>query len=75
VTPFILEYGQEQPWIYAPAALPVYDGYARIKTRGHWQTDVLAGLAIGTAAGWYSHGRIQLWKSYFQQAMKLYKPW
>ncbi|AKU23671.1 phosphatase PAP2 family protein [Massilia sp. NR 4-1] len=57
VTPFILEYGQEQPWVYALAALPVYDGYARMKTRGHWQTDVLAGLAIGTAAGWYSHRR------------------
>ncbi|UTY57627.1 phosphatase PAP2 family protein [Massilia sp. erpn] len=57
VTPFILEYGQEQPWVYALAALPIYDGYARMKTRGHWQTDVLAGLAIGTAAGWYSHRR------------------
>lgn len=57
VTPFILEYGQEQPWVYALAALPAYDGYARLKTRGHWQTDVLAGLAIGTAAGWYSHRR------------------
>lgn len=57
VTPIVLEYGQEQPWVYALALLPVYDGYARMKTRGHWQTDVLAGLAIGTAAGWYAHGR------------------
>ena len=55
VTPFILEYGDEKPWVYALAALPVYDGYARMKTRGHWQTDVLAGIALGTAAGWYSH--------------------
>jgi undecaprenyl-diphosphatase len=57
VTPFILEYGHEQPWVYALAALPVYDGYARMKTRGHWQTDVLAGIAIGAAAGWYAHRR------------------
>jgi undecaprenyl-diphosphatase len=57
VTPFMLEYGREQPWVYALALLPAYDGYARMKTRGHWQTDVLAGLAIGTAAGWYAHGR------------------
>lgn len=57
VTPFILEYGDDEPWVYALAALPLYDGYARMKTRGHWQTDVLAGLAIGTAAGWYSHSR------------------
>lgn len=55
VTPFILEYGDEKPWVYALAALPVYDGYARMKTRGHWQTDVLAGIALGTAAGWYAH--------------------
>ena len=57
VTPFILEYGHEQTWVYALAALPVYDGYARMKTRGHWQTDVLAGIAIGAAAGWYAHRR------------------
>ncbi|NVE00700.1 phosphatase PAP2 family protein [Massilia sp. BJB1822] len=57
VTPFILEYGHEQPWVYALAALPVYDGYARMKTRGHWQTDVLAGIAIGAATGWYAHSR------------------
>lgn len=59
VTPLILEYHQDQPWVYALAALPVWDGLARMKTRGHWQTDVLAGMAVGTAAGWYSHGRNQ----------------
>ena len=59
VTPFILEYGDEQPWVYALALLPAYDGYARMKTRGHWQTDVLAGIALGTFAGWYSHSRNQ----------------
>lgn len=57
VTPFILEYREEHPWVYALAALPVYDGIARMKTRGHWQTDVIAGIAIGSAFGYYTHKR------------------
>jgi undecaprenyl-diphosphatase len=28
-----------------------------MKVRGHWQTDVLAGFAIGTASGYYAHNR------------------
>jgi undecaprenyl-diphosphatase len=57
VTPFVLEYGQDHPWAWALELLPAYDAYARMKTHGHWQTDVLAGFALGTAAGYYSHGR------------------
>lgn len=57
VTPFILEYGPERPWVYALAALPVYDGIARMKTRGHWQSDVIAGIALGSAIGYYTHKR------------------
>jgi undecaprenyl-diphosphatase len=30
---------------------------ARMKTRGHWQTDVLAGAAIGTGFGIWSSRR------------------
>lgn len=55
VTPFVLEYGGEHPAVYALELLPIYDGLARMKTRGHWQTDVLAGLALGTAAGYFLH--------------------
>jgi undecaprenyl-diphosphatase len=33
--------------------LPIYDGVARMKVQGHWQSDVIAGWAIGTAAGWW----------------------
>jgi len=51
VTPFILEYRQDYPWVYALYLLPVYDGIARMKVQAHWQTDVLAGFAIGTATG------------------------
>lgn len=57
VTPFILEYHQENPWVWALEALPLYDGLARMKTQGHWQTDVLAGWALGTAFGVFAHNR------------------
>ena len=57
VTPFILEYGKDHPAIYALEALPLYDAIARVKTWGHWQTDVIAGLALGTAAGYLMHER------------------
>jgi membrane-associated phospholipid phosphatase len=55
VTPFVLEYGQDHPAVYALELLPIYDGIARVKTRGHWQTDVIAGFALGTAAGYFLH--------------------
>jgi len=35
----------------------VYDGVARMKSRAHWQTDVLASFAIGSAIGYYAHSR------------------
>jgi membrane-associated phospholipid phosphatase len=57
VTPFIAEYHSDHPWVWALAALPAYDAAARVKTRGHWQTDVLAGLAVGTVWGVYAHHR------------------
>ncbi len=57
VTPFVLEYGKDNPSVYALELLPVYDGIARMKVRGHWQTDVLAGFAIGGLTGYYAHNR------------------
>ncbi|MHB8667245.1 MAG: phosphatase PAP2 family protein [Burkholderiales bacterium] len=57
VTPFVLEYGAEKPAVYALEVLPLYDAVARMKVRGHWQTDVLAGFALGTASGYYAHHR------------------
>ena len=56
VTPFILEYHHDHPWVYALALLPAYDAVARVKVRGHWQSDVLVGAAIGTGIGlWSAH--------------------
>ena len=57
VTPFVLEYRHDNPSIYALELLPVYDGVARMKVWGHWQTDVLAGFALGSLTGYYAHNR------------------
>jgi undecaprenyl-diphosphatase len=57
VTPLVLEYGHDHPQIYALELLPVYDAVARMKVRAHWQSDVIAGFALGTAAGYYAHAR------------------
>jgi PAP2 superfamily. len=57
VTPFIVNYGEEHPAIYALALLPAYDAVARVKVRGHWQTDVLAGAALGVGLGYWSAKR------------------
>jgi len=55
VTPLVLEYRHDSPAVYALELLPVYDGIARMKVWGHWQSDVIAGFAIGTAAGLLAH--------------------
>ncbi len=59
VTPFVAEYREDDPSVYALELLPAYDMVARVKVRGHWQSDVLAGFAVGTASGIYSHSRAQ----------------
>lgn len=59
VTPFVLEYGSDAPAIYLLELLPAYDAVARMKSQAHWQTDVLAAFALGTASGWYAHSREQ----------------
>lgn len=55
VTPFIVTYGEGHPAVYALALLPAYDAVARMKTHGHWRSDVLAGAALG--AGKSASGR------------------
>jgi undecaprenyl-diphosphatase len=52
----VVAYGHDHPAVYALELLPLYDAVGRVKTRGHWQSDVLAGWAIGTAVGiWAEH--------------------
>lgn len=57
VTPFILRYGHDEPAVYALALLPLYSGVARLKEWGHWQTDVLASMALGGVTGYWAYTR------------------
>ena len=57
VTPFIAEYHDDHPAVWALALLPAYDAVARVKVRGHWQSDVLVGAGIGVAWGIWAHHR------------------
>jgi membrane-associated phospholipid phosphatase len=57
VTPFIVNYGRQDPWVWALELLPAYDSVARLKSQAHWQTDVIAGWALGTAVGYWSTTR------------------
>ncbi|MEO7325059.1 MAG: phosphatase PAP2 family protein [Dokdonella sp.] len=59
VTPIMLTYGPDHPAFYALALLPVYDAIARVKTHGHWQSDVLVGAAVGAGFGYYASKREQ----------------
>lgn len=61
VTPFIAEYGHDHPGVWGLAALPLYVGAARMKSQAHWQTDVLAGMALGTGMGLLAHHHSSSW--------------
>ncbi len=53
VTPFIVNYARREPWIWALEALPLYDSIARLKSHAHWQSDVIAGWALGSGVGYW----------------------
>jgi membrane-associated phospholipid phosphatase len=57
VTPFIVNYRRQAPWVWALEILPIYDAIARMKSQAHWQTDVIAGWALGTGVGYWSTTR------------------
>ena len=57
VTPLIINFYRQDPWIWALEALPVYDAIARLKSRAHWQTDVIAGGLLGTGFGYWATTR------------------
>jgi undecaprenyl-diphosphatase len=54
VTPLIVNYAGENPWIWSLEILPLYDAIARLKSQAHWQTDVIAGWALGTGVGFWT---------------------
>ena len=51
ITPYVLEYRHDHPGVWALELLPAYDAIGRMKVQAHWQTDVLAGFALGTVTG------------------------
>jgi undecaprenyl-diphosphatase len=57
VTPIILHYAHSEPWIWGLEILPMYDGLARLKHQDHWQSDTIAGWALGSAAGYWAANR------------------
>ena len=57
VMPYVLEYGRDNPAVYGLLLVPLYVGMGRVKNQAHWQTDVLAGWAVGGLSGWYAHSR------------------
>ena len=57
VTPFIANYARDYPWVWALEVLPAYDALARLKSQEHWQTDVIAGWILGSAAGYWATTR------------------
>ena len=61
VTPYVLEYGRENPWVYALELLPAFTAVQRVKTQAHWQTDVLAGWALGFGTGYLAHQQDSPW--------------
>jgi hypothetical protein len=46
VTPLIINYYKDTRWIWGLAAPRIYDAIARLKSQGHWQSDVIAGGLI-----------------------------
>lgn len=52
VTPIIVNYAARDPWVWGLEILPLYTGVARMKSQAHWQSDVLAAWALGTATGY-----------------------
>lgn len=55
VTPLILEYKDDHPLVWLLAAVPAYEMVSRVKSHSHWQSDVIAGAAIGAATGYLEH--------------------
>ena len=61
VTPLMATYGNDHPAVYLLALLPAYDAVARVKTHGHWQSDVVVGGAIGAGLGIWASRRSSPW--------------
>jgi undecaprenyl-diphosphatase len=43
--------------VWSLELLPAYDAIARLKSQAHWQTDVIAAWALGSAVGYWTASR------------------
>ncbi|MCK5293282.1 MAG: phosphatase PAP2 family protein, partial [Arcobacteraceae bacterium] len=57
VTPYILEYKDDKPWVQVLWLLPIHQMIGRVKDQAHWQSDVIAGALVGYASGYWAHNR------------------
>lgn len=55
ITPYILQYKDENPWVHLLWSLPAYQMVGRVKANAHWQTDVIGGAIVGFASGYWAH--------------------
>ena len=55
VTPYLFEYGSDNPANFVLLLLPLYVGVERVRFQAHWQTDVIAGWSTPGLSGWASH--------------------
>ncbi len=67
VTPYILEYQDEYPWINLLWILPLHQMGGRIKAQAHWQSDVLVGALAGFASGYWASRRTSPLLLYFNK--------
>ena len=54
VTPIIVDYIKQDPWIATLEVLPLYDAIGRMKVHAHWQTDVIGGWLLGMGVGYWT---------------------
>lgn len=57
VTPIILENHEEHPWVWSLVTLPLYMAEARMRSQGHWLSDVVVGAAVGITTGTWAAQR------------------
>lgn len=57
ITPIILHYASKTAWVWALEALPAYVAVSRLKHQDHWQSDVIAGWALGSVTGYWASTR------------------
>lgn len=55
VTPFVLEYQDENPWVHALWLLPIHQMLGRYNDNRHHISDVIAGFGVGFISGYIAN--------------------